>query len=208
MLPTGSLRSQTGANVVAPVTSSTVPTYLVPSHTTSITASASASAPIYFDYTWFMGDPDLISSSTPDSDDASGTITSASVAPGDWFITPSQHGPGGAYAVKPVTAHTSIVATTDEFDPAVTSTTGDLWLTSTDLSSALNAVVVDPGESATIPVTITPSAKVGSTVTGTLYVDDLSPVDAALTDNPDPAISPTDSDVAAFNCAYTVAAAK
>jgi hypothetical protein len=202
-----SLTSQTGASIVVPVTSTTVPTYLVPSHTTSITAAASARAQIYFDYSWFMGDPDLVSSSAPDSDDASGTLTSASVAPGDWFITPSQQGPDGAHGVKPVTAHTSIVATTDEFDPAVTSTTGDLWLTSTNLSSTLNTVVVDPGESATIPVTIRPSAEVGSTVTGTLYVDDFSPVNAALTDNPDPAISPTGSDVAAFNYKYTVAAA-
>jgi hypothetical protein len=189
------------------VTSTTVPTYLVPSHTTSITAAASASAQIYFDYTWFLGDPDLISSSAPDSDQASGTFTSSSVAPGDWYITPSQQGPDGAHGVKPVTAQTSIVATTDEFDPAVTSTTGDLWSISTNLSSTLNAVVVDPGESATIPVTITPSAPVGSTVTGTLYVDDYAPVNAALTDNPDPAISPTGSDVAAFNYKYTVAAA-
>jgi hypothetical protein len=126
------------------------------------------------------------------------------VVSGDWVITPFQQGPDGPHGVKPVTATTSITATTNEFDPAITSTTGDLWLTSTDLSSPLNAVVVGPGESATIPVTITPSAAAGSTVTGTLYVDDLSPINAALGTNSSPAIDPMGSDVAAFNYEYTV----
>jgi hypothetical protein len=33
-------------------------------------------------------------------------------------------------------------------------------------------VVVNPGQTVTIPVTITPSAPAGSTESGTLYVDD------------------------------------
>jgi hypothetical protein len=190
--------------VVVPVSSATVPTYLVPSHTTSITAVASARAPIFFDYSWFLGDPDLISSSAPDSSTASGTFASSSVAPGNWVITPFQQGPDGPHGVAPVTASTSLTATTDAFDPAVTSTTGDLWLASTNLSSPLNTVVVDPGQTATIPVTIRPSAAVGSVVAGTLYVDDLSSIDAALTDNPTPAVAPTGSDVSAISYEYTV----
>jgi hypothetical protein len=152
-----SLASSTGSTVPVPVPSQTVPQYLVPTHTTSITATATASAPIFFDYSWAFGDPDLISSSPPDSGTASGTFTSSAVAPGDWIITPFQDGPDGVVGVKTVTAQTSLLATTAAFDPAITSTAGDLWLESTDLTAPLDAVVAQPGQTVSIPVTITPS---------------------------------------------------
>jgi subtilisin family serine protease len=200
-----SLVSTTGSTVTVPVPSTTVPQYLVPSHTTSITATASASAPLFFDYSWAFGDPDLISSSAPDSDVASGTFTSPSVASGDWIITPFQDGPDGKLGVTPVTAQTSLSATTAAFDPAVSSTTGDLWLDSTNLSAPLNAVVAGPGQTVTIPVTITPSGAAGSTVTGTLYIDDFSPSDSNVTQNSQPGITPGGSDVSAFDYEYSIA---
>ncbi len=199
-----SLASSTGASVTVPVPSTTVPQYLVPSHTTSITATASASAPIFFDYSWAFGDPDLISSESGNSDTPSGTFTDPFVASGDWMITPFQDGPDGANGVPPVTATTSMSATTAAFDPAVTSTTGDLWLASTDPSAPLKAVVVGPGKSVELPVTITPSGPVGSTVRGTLYIDDLSPSDAQVTQDSEPGITTDASDVAAFSYAYTI----
>jgi hypothetical protein len=199
-----SLASSTGPSVTVPVPSTTVPQYLVPSHTTSITATASASAPIFFDYSWAFGDPDLISSSTPDSGVATGTFDSTAVAPGDWIITPFQDGPDGKQGVTPVTAQTSLSATTAAFDPTVTSTTGDLWLESTNLSAPLNAVIAAPGQTVTLPVTITPSGAPNSTVQGTLYVDDFAPVDTNVAQNSQPGISPNASDVAAFSYQYTV----
>lgn len=199
-----SLASSTGSTVPVPVPSTTVPQYLVPTHTTSITATATASAPIFFDYSWAFGDPDLISSSPPDSGTASGTFTSSSVAPGDWIITPFQDGPDGVVGVKTVTARTSLLATTSAFDPAITSTAGDLWLESTDLTAPLDAVVAQPGQTVTIPVTITPSGPAGSTVTGTLYVDDLSPSDENVTQNSQSGITPGGSDVSALPYEYTI----
>jgi hypothetical protein len=64
--------------------------------------------------------------------------------------------------------------TTSAFDTAVSSPTGDLWQSGADPSAlgSFNPVVVSPGQSVTIPVTITPSVSSGSTVSGTLYVDD------------------------------------
>ena len=200
------LASVTGPTVTVPIPGPTIPTYLVPSHTTSITATASASAPIFFDYSWYFGDPDLISSSSPDSDTASGTFTSTAVAPGNWSITPFQKGPDGAKGVTPVSASTSLTATTAAFDPAVTSTTGDLWLASTDLAAPFDAVEVGPGQTVDIPVTITPSGTVGSTVSGILYLESLSSTDAGLTGNPDPAIAPGASDVAALPYTYSIGA--
>jgi hypothetical protein len=201
-----SLASSTGPSVTVPVSSATVPQYLVPSHTTSITATASASVPIFFDYSWAFGDPDLISSGSGNSDTASGTFTDPFVASGDWIITPFQDGPDGTDGVPPVSVLTSMSATTAAFDPTITSTTGDLWLASTDLSAPLDAVVVRPGKSIELPITITPSGPVGSTVRGTLYIDDLSPSDAAVTEDSEPGITDDASDVAAFGYAYTIGA--
>jgi len=47
---------------------------------------------------------------------------------------------------------------------------------------------------------------VGSTVSGTLYLESLSSTDAGLTGNPDPAIAPGASDVAALPYTYSIGA--
>jgi hypothetical protein len=64
-----------------------------------------------------------------------------------------------------------MTAATKAFDPAVTSPTGDLWLASLNPSySSFNPVVLLPGASATVNVTITPSAAPGTVVSGALYI--------------------------------------
>jgi hypothetical protein len=61
------------------------------------------------------------------------------------------------------------------FDPAVTSTTGDVWLRSIHASPPPSTpVTIQPGKSATIGVTITPKGPKGTVVRGTLYVDDFN----------------------------------
>lgn len=56
------------------------------------------------------------------------------------------------------------------FDSGVTSTTGDFWLTALN-GSAGNAVFIPAGGTATIPLTIKPTAAAGTVVKGTVYVD-------------------------------------
>ena len=70
------------------------------------------------------------------------------------------------------TATVTATVTTRAFDPAVTSATGDLWATAGTGKFTNGAVVIGPGRSATIDVTITPSAAAGTVVKGTLFVDD------------------------------------
>ena len=70
------------------------------------------------------------------------------------------------------TATVTATVTTRAFDPAVTSATGDLWATAGTGKFTNGAVVIGPGQSATIDVTITPSAAAGTVVKGTLFVDD------------------------------------
>jgi hypothetical protein len=198
-----SLPSLTSSQVTVPIEAG-VPLYMVPTHTTTITASADAPAPIYFDYWWAFGDPDLISSGQPLSGSASGTFSANPVVAGMWGITPFQNWPDGANGVTPVTAQTALSATTEAFDSTVTSPTGDLWLQAVNASALVSPYVVAPGQTVKIPVTITPSGTPGSTVTGTLYVDDLTSVTGAATWN---GVTPNVNqagDLAALPYTYTI----
>jgi hypothetical protein len=73
-----------------------------------------------------------------------------------------------------------MTAQTKAFDSAVTSNTGDAWqLLAVDpgafaSSAGFTPVVVNPGQTSVIDVTITPSGPNGTTVNGTLYVDDFA----------------------------------
>ncbi len=147
--------------------------YLVPTHTTSLAESATTTGPqpIEFDSAGPAGDPDL--SSTAGST-ASLAFSANPVDQGLWDIAPTEVGPFGANPGPTETATTSMSVTTAAFDTDVSSPTGDLWQTSANPSAPFDPVVVQPGQSATIPVTIKPSAPAGSTVSGTLYVDDTS----------------------------------
>jgi hypothetical protein len=62
--------------------------------------------------------------------------------------------------------------------------------------------VVQPGQSVTIPVTITPAGKAGSVVSGTLYVADSSLFSFAALGGEGGL--PLGSDVAAFPYSYTI----
>ena len=197
------LVSSTPSTVPVPV-SGTPPEFLVPSHTTAITASASAAAGIFFDFSHVLGDPDLISNNQPFGENPTGAFSSSAVADGVWAITPFQDGPDGRHGVPPVSTSTSMTATTAAFDPAVSSATGDLWMQSVEPTAAFTPVVVNPGQTVTITVTITPTGTAGTTVRGTLYLDDASIVSGVVTENALTGNFPQGSDVAGFPYQYTI----
>ncbi len=64
-----------------------------------------------------------------------------------------------------------MTAQTKAFDSAVTSSAGDLWLSATNPANSFSPVTVNPGQTVTINVTITPNASSGTVVSGDLYVD-------------------------------------
>jgi hypothetical protein len=195
------LAAQNTSTLTLPDLTGTVPTYLVPSQTTALSSTVSSTAKLFFDFTYDFGDPDVISDT---GTTATGSLSSASIADGDWTITPFLVGPTGKKPAKSVTATTSMTATTAAFDPAVTSPTGDLWLGSVNSSNGFTPYVVDPGQSVTIPVTITPEGASGTTVTGTLYLDDSSVVPSLVTFNDLSTNGPEGSEVAAFSYSYTI----
>jgi hypothetical protein len=170
------------------------PLWLVPTQTSSVSVSQTSSLPSMFDFGSAVGDPDLASSTTAQCS----TTPSATYAPlggtvtaGIWFASPNECGPYAAPA--PVgTVSVSLSANTKPFDPAVASTPGDLWTL-----GALSPVVIAPGQTATINVTITPAGPSGTVVAGTLYVDDL------VADVP-PYGQTSGDELAAFPYTYTI----
>ena len=162
-------------SVVEPVNvNSNIPAYLVPTDTSAITmyANTSGAAPIQFDSEYASGDPDI----------ASGVGTSVNaaysanpVAQGIWSIVPVEAGPFGPAPGPAETVNTAMTAVTSAFDLAVGSPTGDLWqigVAPTSATATFDPVQINPGQTVSIPVTITPSGPSGTVVSGTLYVDD------------------------------------
>ncbi len=146
------------------------PEWFMPTESTSVADTATASLPIEFDFGPNQGDPDL-SSSIGTSASGSYTLTAGTLNNGFWFATPSEVGPypSGAPAG---TVSMSMSVTSKAFDSAVTSATGDLELAATNPATTFSPVVINPGQSATVNVTITPSGASGTVVNGTLYIDD------------------------------------
>ena len=162
----------TSPDTQAPLTfSDNFPEYLVPSQTTSIATEATTDGtePIQFDMSTPAGDPDLASNQGLD---VTATASGSPLTQGEWSVLPSVVGPFTSSSATTENVHTSMDATTQTFDPAVSSRTGDLWQMALGGPFAVTPVVVNPGQTAVIPVTISPTAARGSTVSGTLYVDD------------------------------------
>jgi hypothetical protein len=154
------------------------PDWFVPTQASSASTASTASLPIMFDWGPFQGDPD-ISSHNPGAGPLCATTETASDNPpggtiqnGFWGSAPTECGPYSGPAPAGTDSSTmSVVA--KQFDTSVTSSTGDLELASINPAATATPVVLNPGQSATIDVTITPSAAPGTVVSGTLYVDDI-----------------------------------
>ena len=58
----------------------------------------------------------------------------------------------------------AMAATTKAFDSSVTSSTGDLELASVNPATTFSPVVINPGQTAAVNVTITPSGASGTVV--------------------------------------------
>ncbi len=174
------------------------PQWIVPTDTTALTAAATSSAPTTFDVSPFNGDPDT--GATVSGDDASATITAPAgtlLTQGDWDIDPQRIGPFGTGAAAPSTTSLTLTATTPAFDPALTSSTGDLWEQGAAAQAAFAPVIVQPGQTTTLYAVITPTATAGSVVRGVLYLDDSS---AVSNDGP----SPSGDQLAAIPYTYRV----
>jgi hypothetical protein len=154
-----------------------------------------------------VGSPEL--QGTPFLDSGTGNYASvadytapagATTTPGLWFATPTQIGPY-ATPVTPVVGTVSGVAVTQEFDLAAVPSTGDgIGFFAGTTPEDYTPLTLDPGQTGTITVLITPQAGAG-TVSGNLYVDALA-VDA----NTQLPMTLIDDELVAIPYSYTVGA--
>jgi hypothetical protein len=155
------------------------PEWFMPTQTSSATVHQTASLPAMFDFGANQGDPD-IASSNPGPGPLCATSATGSYTPSDggavsagvWFATPSECGPYPGPAPAG-TVSSSMTVQTKQFDTSITSSTGDIMLTAVNPATTVSPVIINPGSTATINVTITPAGASGTAVSGTLYVDDL-----------------------------------
>ncbi len=165
----------------------TYPVYGVPADTTALDTSLTGTAPVTYDVSPFPGDPDLspalatpgvVESQSGDSASLDFTPAGGEVTPGLWGMLPSEIGPYGPSGAPAETATATASAWTLGFDSTVETETGDLWQFQ-NTGSPYEPFTVDPGDSTEILVEITPTASPGTTVSGTMNLDDLFTINFA-----------------------------
>ncbi|KAA2265742.1 S8 family serine peptidase [Solihabitans fulvus] len=159
----------TGIPVPQPATAQ--PRWLVPTHTDAVSFAAAGTAPVTIDAYYATGQPELYAA--PVGTVATARTGAAEVSAGPWWATAELPGPFTGTA-PPATVTFTGTAHTRLFDPAFTSSTGDVWRSAVAADHPATPVLLAPGASTTITVTITPQGKSGEQVRGTLFVDDFN----------------------------------
>ena len=156
---------------------SNIPAFLVPPDTSRITLSAASTVPAQVELSSpafgidVFGDLKAAQTGNTISTAQVGERAPARVAQGLWTTYVQEIGPFGDAGAPAGSSTLVATARTRGFDPAVSTTTGDPFLQSVDpTASPGTPVIVAPGASATITVTITPTAAKGTTVTGVLHL--------------------------------------
>ena len=141
----------------------------MPTETNRVDAVAQATVPVTFDFGY--GDPDLPAISSGNT--AAATFATSEATPGVWDIGPTPAGgPFGDTGARQGTVSTAMIAHTLGFDTNTSSSTGDIWQQTVDPNAAnYTPLTLQPGQTGTMTLTITPSGRSGKVVRGTLYVD-------------------------------------
>ncbi|WP_075737102.1 S8 family serine peptidase [Streptomyces acidiscabies] len=146
------------------------PTWTVPSHTTGLVATASADRPVDLNLYPWTGAPAVFGRTGPGGTTVA-TARAGQLAAGQWTTDVSDQGPFRDKPAGTGTAKVTLTATTQAFDPAAKASTGAYW----DPSADFDSVRAAPGKTATMHLTLTPTAPVGTVVHGTVYIDTDSP---------------------------------
>jgi hypothetical protein len=178
---------------------STLPGYCsafaVPTEVAAMELQAQATVPITMDTGPFTGDPDLWA--FPVGPNTVAAFLQVPEAPfGFWFMSPALIGPFGPAGAPQETVATTAIVAMQAFDPAVTASSGDFWADQVQGTATFQPLVLAPGASGTITLTIQPAvANVGQRVRGTLYIDTANASDP----------NASGDEVVALPYAYTIA---
>lgn len=179
------------------------PTFLVPPGTTSLTATAVSDVPAVVDLLSGSQGIDVVGGleegkkgstvSTATVEERRGTVST-----GIWYTDVNEIGAVGPQGAPTADSRVDLVARTPDLDPAVTSSTGDFWQAAFDPQADVGTpVTIQPGKSATVEVSIKPTAAVGTQVHGVLNV--ITPPSFAL-----PTFLTTGDVITSLDYAYTV----
>jgi hypothetical protein len=115
---------------------------------------------------------------------------------GGWIMSPHLTGLFGPAGAPPVPITTTATVVLQDFDASVSASSGNYWADATLGTSTFAPVVVAPGATGTLTVTLQPpAASVGQVVRGILYIDAINPADPWGSGD----------EIAALPYAYTVA---
>jgi hypothetical protein len=167
-----SLFSLTGTSGTLPLdvmSLGTIPQFVVPPFSTNLEVAAASTVPINFTTSPNFGTPEI--GSVTHGTNALITYTAPDIAASVWSCPPTEIGPGPSVSAP---FACGAVATTKTFDPAVGSSTGNVWSWLEGLTGTPHPLELQPGQSGDITVTITPGGSVGQVVSGFLAVESFS----------------------------------
>ena len=165
------------ATVPLPVDTEFPPGFTVPPGTVSVESTSVSTTPAQLELENNTGLPDVFGSLATAQGGSTVSVASSVAGPGDrvapglWAAFVQQIGPFPAAGAPAGSTTVTASALTQGFDPAVSSAAGDPFAASVDAAPApAHPVLVQPGASVTLPVTVTPSGASGSQVHGVLYL--------------------------------------
>lgn len=117
------------------------------------------------------GSPDIYARSVG-NDTVVALISEPEIPYSAWFSIPSEIGPYGPNGAPTASISSSAYVLMKPFDAAASADSGDIWADLVLNTNTFNPLVLAPGASGTINVTITPdSTMIGKTVKGFIFVD-------------------------------------
>jgi len=138
---------------------------VVPPFSTELSIAASTTVPVNFDTSANFGFPDVLSATDKNP---VVTIKGPDVPASNYSCTPTEIGQAPAAAAN---FSCGGMADTMTFDPAVTSSAGNIWSDDEGLTASYAPLVLQPGQSGDITVTFTPNGLKGTVVSGFLAVE-------------------------------------
>jgi hypothetical protein len=147
-----------------------IPQFLLPPFSPQALIAATSTVPITLDTSPFFGTPDVEGVSSGDSSVAN--LSAAELPASVYSCAPAEQGPFATTATN-TTYSCGGVGLTNAFAPDVSTGAGNFWSDFELFGTFVtyHPVVLNPGQSATIPVAISPTDPVGTKVSGFLTLE-------------------------------------
>ena len=136
----------------------TIPQFLLPPFSSVMAMQATSTVPITLDTSPNFGTPDVGAQQIGNSAVAVARATELPASP--WSCAPAEQGPFSGTAPK-TTFSCGAVGITNPFAQDVSTSAGNLWADVEQGTNTYNPLVLDPGQTGTITVTITPNGRAG-----------------------------------------------